>query len=42
VELLSSLNDSWQKISMALIEAEKGEAKAQACDMACLQQRGGR
>jgi hypothetical protein len=27
VELLSSPNDSWQKISIALIEAEKGEAK---------------
>jgi hypothetical protein len=29
---------SWRKIAIALIEAEKGEVKAQACDKAWLQQ----
>src|SRR5579864_2692073 len=29
---------SWRKIPIALIEAEKGEAKAQTCDMAWLRQ----
>ncbi len=30
--------DDWRKIPIALIEAEKGEVKAQACDNACFRQ----
>jgi hypothetical protein len=29
---------SWRKIAIALIENKKGEAKAQACDIACSRQ----
>jgi hypothetical protein len=31
---LSHESVSWRKISIALIKAEKGEVKAQACDKA--------
>jgi hypothetical protein len=33
-----SPEDDWRNIPIALIDTEKGEGKAQACDIACLQQ----
>jgi hypothetical protein len=39
-ELAAYPQINWRKIAISLIDMQKGEEKAQACDIACLQHLG--